>query len=377
MTNRTVVAIAGVRQPDNKLVNRTPITNAEAGQLLMSSFVGTKPGDAGVEEMRTLISQGKLGSVILMGHNIASSEQLKRLTHYLQSAAPANSPLLISVDQEGGTVQRLTANKGFKGFPSAAKMTDIAARDMGQAQQIYRDMARELKAHGINMSLGPVVDMSNSSYYIGKLGRSYGTDPAVVTRMAELFIKAHKDEGVLSVLKHYPGKGTAPDTHIGEGNINATWKPEELEPFRKLASQSAGVMMGHTIHTRFSDNGLPATLSARAYQSLRQDVGFKGVAISDAMEMDAVRKLAPYRELLPAMVRAGNNMVILPMDHSPRNGFSPRDAHETLMKAATQDPVIMQNIRASAETVRQLKDQLRSQPMQAQQKPDASKVKPT
>ena len=222
MTNRTLVAIAGVRQPDNKLVNRTPITNTEAGQLLMSGFKGVKPGDAGVEEMRTLISQGKVGSIILMGYNIVSSEQLKQLTHYLQSAAPANSPLLISVDQEGGAVQRLTADKGFKGFPSAAKMTEIASKDMGQVQQIYRDMARELKAHGINMNLGPVVDMSNSNYYIGKLKRSYGTDPAIVTRMAEAFIKAHRDEGVLTVLKHYPGKGTAPDTHIGEGNINAT-----------------------------------------------------------------------------------------------------------------------------------------------------------
>lgn len=376
MTNRTFVAITGVRPPDNKLVNRTPVSDAEAGQILMSGFKGGEPGDPGVEEMRTLISQGKVGSIILMGNNITSSEQLKRLTQHLQSAAPPNSPLLIAVDQEGGAVQRLSADKGFKGFPSAAQMTAIASKDMAQAQQIYRDMARELKAHGINMNLGPVVDMSNPTQYMGKLGRSYGTDPALVTRMADAFIKAHKDEGVLSVLKHYPGHGTAADTHIGTGNINASWKPNELEPFRKLASQSAGVMMSHTTHTRFSDNGLPATLSSRAFQSLRQDVGFRGVAISDGMEMDAVRKLAPYRELLPAMVRAGNNIVILPTDHSSRNGLSPRDAHETLMKAATQDPEVLQNIRASAQTVRQLKEQLRGETMQAQHKPNAGKVTP-
>lgn len=369
MTSRTITAITGVRPPDNQLVNRAPITDAEAGQLLMSGFNGTRPGDAGVEEIRTLISQGRVGSIILMGNNIVSPEQLRRLTQHLQSAAPPNSPLLIAVDQEGGAVQRLSANKGFAGFPSAAQMTQIAARDMAQAEQIYRNMARELRANGINMNLGPVVDMSSANQYMGRTGRSFGTDPDLVARMGEAFIRAHRQEGVLSVLKHYPGHGTAADTHVGPGNIEASWNPNELEPYRRLASQAGGVMMSHTTHSRFSDNGLPATLSQRAFQSLRRDVGFRGVAISDGMEMEALRRVGPYRELLPAMVRAGNNMVILPTDHSQRTGFSPREAHQTLMQAAVQSPDIARQIRASAQMVRELKDQLRQEPLQAQQRP--------
>lgn len=342
----------------SRLVNRIPASQEEIGQTLMASFQGTGPGDPGVEELRNLIAQGKVGSVILMGDNITSPEQLKRLTRYLQTAAPPQAPLLIAVDQEGGMVQRLSAHKGFKGFPSAAQMARLAATDMPRAEQIYRDMAHELKTHGINMNLGPVVDMSDSSHYMGKLGRSYGTDPALVTKMAQAFIKAHKAEGVVTVLKHYPGHGTAADTHKGAGDINATWQPGELEPFRRLASQAGGIMMSHTTHEQFSDHGLPATLSAKAFNSLRKDVGFNGVTVSDAIDMNAVRKIAPYTQLLPDMVKAGNNIVILPTNDTQRDIFPTGKAFDTLAHAAKNDPDISNNIKASAANVRQLKQQL-------------------
>ncbi len=288
------------------------LTAREIGQMILIGFPGQEPGEAWPARAAAMIADGRVGGVILFGHNVRNPDQVRRLTAGLL-AAGGRLPPFIAIDQEGGRIQRLSRRQGFQGLPSARF---VATQSLCEAGADYRTTAAELASLHINVNLGPVVDLDINprSPAIGLLARSYGADPATVIAYAEQFIDAHDAAGVLTVAKHFPGHGSAVlDPHKRVVDISHTWQPAELQPFRFLARQGsiAMIMVGHLIHPRFSDGDRPASLSRRAMtDELRDRLGFGGLIVTDDLGMDAISDRYSAEDAAVMAVAAGADILV-------------------------------------------------------------------
>jgi len=267
------------------------------------------------------IEEFNLGGVVLFdrllakGHdtnNIISVDQLRSLTGSLQSIT--DTPLFICVDQEGGLVCRLNEKRGF---PST-----IAARKLGQTDNTQftvaqaRITAELLSSLGINFNFAPVVDVNiyAENPVIGKLDRSFSSDPEKVIRHARAWVAAHGQNNILSCLKHFPGHGSScHDSHLGFVDITDTWQKCELEPFNQLIEEgfSDAIMTGHLYH-RNMDSDCPATLSSSVITGLlREKLHFDGLVISDDLQMRSITDHYGLVEASCMALAAGCDMIII------------------------------------------------------------------
>ena len=253
-----------------------------------------------------------LGGVILFARNIESPQQLAALTAALRAAAGSRN-LLIAIDQEGGAVARLDPTKGFARTPPAAKVG--LRNDPAYASQIGARIGDMLSASGINLILAPVVDLNvnPSNPSIGALGRSYSADPDVVVAMAGNVIAAQRQRGVLTTLKHFPGLGSATgDTDKEFVDISSTWTDAELVPFRRLIeSGSADVVMMANAFNSTIDERHPASLSAATMSLLRDELGWRGVTITDDLMAGAIKDSYAPEDVLRLAINAGNDLLLL------------------------------------------------------------------
>jgi beta-N-acetylhexosaminidase len=292
--------------------------DAMIGQTIMVGFSGQDEQDPGVREVRNQLAKGVIGGVVLYPENIASARQLCLLTAFLTNA---NSKLVpfIAVDQEGGMVQRLTPRSGYTHYPSARAMARKAKEGtLNTARERYEAMAKELAAAGINVNFGPVVDLSVNPWnmVIARRKRSFGSDAETVTALARTFIIAHREANVATVAKHFPGHGSSwSDSHKTLPDISMSWTESELQPYAALSHDGLldMVMVGHLYHPRFSDGEkLPASLSANAIHALRADgyIGYRGVVVSDDMEMGAVRERYSLEDRVVKAINAGIDLLV-------------------------------------------------------------------
>ena len=309
-----------------------PSLKAKIGQMIMVGFTGTSSRFKGAKAVIEQLREGSIGGVMLMRHNIGSKNQLRQLTRALHQATCSGRqlPALIAVDQEGGAVQRLK----FTRYPSARR---IATKTSAQIAQTYNNMARELASTGINVNFGPVVDLDlrgAANPIIGRLSRSYGRDPKTVIRLARQFISAHKGHGIVTAAKHFPGHGSSlKDSHKGFTAI-PQWNRlgNELAPFATLANDQSVdmVMIGHLYNKIW---GAPASLSHRAVSGiLREQIGFSGIAITDDMEMGAIRKNYKWQTAVIGAVNAGND-ILLYSNTVSHTRFLGRKIRNTIIKA--------------------------------------------
>jgi beta-N-acetylhexosaminidase len=289
------------------------------GQLFILGFSGdTITADDPIGQD---IRKRNLGGVILFDRCLASSQktnniinarQLKLLTASLQQLSEV--PFLVAVDQEGGRVSRFTQERGFPVTPAAIQLgnsPDLQAT-IASAQQT----ARMLRDIGVNLNLAPVVDLDvyRENPIIGKYGRSFSADPAIVTACARAWIREHRQLGILSCLKHFPGHGSSrTDSHLDFVDITETWQENELVPYQQLirTDHIEAIMLGHLFHRVF-DAQYPATLSRATIQTLvRQQLGFDGVIISDDMQMKAITGHYGLEEACCKALAAGVDLVII------------------------------------------------------------------
>ena len=303
------------QQPD---VDRS--LKAMVGQMILLAFPGTSPTQEGPARVVTMIKEGRIGGVVLFSDNIENPAQVTTLIASLAADSHRPKPF-ICVDQEGGAIKRLTSAKGFFRLPSAAR---VALTTEDSAYSLYLSMARELSDLGFNVNFGPVVDLNINpdSPAIGRLGRTYDQAPAKVTAYASQFIKAHEKAGVLTVLKHFPGHGSAlADSHDGIVNISKTWRFTELDPYKDLIAGNfvQVVMVGHLIHPLFSDNGdRPASLSRLAItDTLRGALGFRGLVVTDDLNMRAIREHYAIEEAAAMAVAAGSDLILVADQSDP------------------------------------------------------------
>ena len=265
------------------------------------------------------IKKYELGGVILFDRfysdrnrtkNIRSPQQVQTLTQALQEASL--KPLLISIDQEGGRVARL---KSSYGFTKTASAKEIGKGSLSDASLAYEKLAKTLHVSGINCNFAPVVDLSVNpeNFVIYKLERSYGKNPLHVSQYATRFIDALRDENILSVLKHFPGHGSSlGDSHKGFVDVSDTWSELELEPYRLLIEQGkVDMIMTAHVYNSHLDKKYPATLSYKVNtELLRNKLGFRGVIVSDDLQMKAISKHYSLAQTVRLAINSGVDLLL-------------------------------------------------------------------
>ncbi len=243
--------------------------------------------------------------------NIASPEQLRALTAELQAAS--GPLLLIAIDQEGGQVARLNSQNGFRQFPSHAEMGEKFEPPETQLTASY--IAKTLAGIGVNVNFAPVVDLNINprNPIIGVQGRSFSNDPTVVTDHARSFIAGHREHGVATAIKHFPGHGSSTaDTHLSAVDVTESFKDSELSPYRCLINEGVVdmVMVGHLLHRGLDPDG-PASLSARMIDGLlRREMGFDGVVVTDGLDMAAIAEHYSLPERVTLALNAGVDLLL-------------------------------------------------------------------
>jgi len=301
------------------------MTPAEkAGQLIMADFRTNADGTGMTvlsDEAKDALREYYIGGVILFAENLDTKEQTRQLTYDLQAAA--HMPLFIGIDEEGGLVSRLKkSNIEHETFPPAAEMEDAA-----YAGTSIGSILGEL---GINVDFAPVADVNTNpdNPVIGT--RAFSSDPqAAASKVAE-FITAIQKMGVSACAKHFPGHGdTAMDSHLGETYVEHDMerlRSVEFVPFEQAITAGTDfIMAGHIKTPNATTDGLPATLSAEMLGILRNELGFDGIIITDAMNMGAIVEEYGAGESAVMAVQAGIDMVLMPL--------SMEEAHAALTDA--------------------------------------------
>ncbi|TYC62297.1 beta-N-acetylhexosaminidase [Zoogloea oleivorans] len=263
-------------------------------------------------EEREILQHPLVGGVILFARNYAEPEQLRALTTAIRAARPE---LLISVDHEGGRVQRF--RDGFTRLPAMRRLGEGWSADPEAAKQQARHagfvLAAELRAHGVDLSYAPVLDLDYGvSSVIGD--RAFHRDPLVATELARAVVAGLADVGMRAVGKHFPGHGAVEaDSHVAIPvdlrSFDEVWK-DDVQPFRLLAGELGGVMPAHVIFKNIEPR--PAGFSAFWLQEiLRGKLGFEGVIFSDDLTMEGASVAGGIVARAEAAHSAGCDMVLV------------------------------------------------------------------
>ncbi len=361
LTRRVFIcALAGLLSFQGPALGAVASLQQMVGQMIVVGFSGNNVNSAGFRAVLDDVVAGRAGGVMYLGNNVASLGDVEKMNRALLQAG-GELPPFISLDQEGGKVERLTSRVGFPEIESALRMA--ATRTPDQAREIYSAMARNLAGLGFNLNLGPVVDLNINpdNPIIGRFQRSYGRSSEVVSAYAASFIDGHRQAGILTVLKHFPGHGSArEDTHEGFVDISSYWREEELGPYENLIGDGRAdmVMIAHLFHERFSraDGAqLPASLSRSWVEGvLRTELGYDGVVISDDMEMGAITDRFSMAEAVVLAVEAGVDILLFSNTANYRPSLA-KEIGEILMARARTDPAFMDRIIQSYRRITVLK----------------------
>lgn len=307
-----------VSKTNSNVANEVTL-DEKIGEMLMIGFRGTT-----IIEKNHIVNDIKnlnIGGVVLYDfdlfsngevvRNIESPKQVKALCENLQGLN--DSKLLISIDQEGGRVNRLKTTYGFPKVGVSAQY--LGGLNNLDSTRYYADLtAKLLQDLGINFNYAPVVDLNinTKSPAIGAIERSYSADPKIVTEQAKVILDVYKKHGIIGCLKHFPGHGSAAaDSHLGITDITKSWNEVELEPYRNLIEQQK-VEMIMTAHV-YNENldTLPATLSKKIMNDiLREDLGWEGIIISDDMHMGAIAKHYGLETAIEKAINAGVDILM-------------------------------------------------------------------
>ena len=276
---------------------------------VMIDLAGTQLSD----EDRQLLRHPLVGGVILFARNYVNSEQLLALTSAIH--AERSPALLIAVDQEGGRVQRFKA--GFSTLPAARRIGHEFDLDPSAGLELARRlgwlMAAELRAHGVDLSFAPCVDLDyGASEAIGD--RALHARPAVVAQLAVAYAHGMRDAGMAATAKHFPGHGAVvADSHVAlpVDRRELADLQDDIAPYRLLiANALAGVMPAHIVYPAVDT--LPASLSARWIQDiLRGELRFQGAVFSDDLSMAAAASVGNVLTRARLALAAGCDMLLV------------------------------------------------------------------
>lgn len=285
-----------------------------AGQVIIARYAGRDP-----EAPADLVRDLDLGGIVLFAENIGSLDQVIATGEAVQAAGTdlgRDWPTIVSADNEGGRVQRLSGERGpWTTFPSfshaGAAPADVVTAAMAA-------MAVEQRASGLNMDFAPIADVTIGAADPTIGDRSPSEDPQAAARAVAAAVEGFDRGGILSSLKHFPGHGALTvDSHealpVQEAS-EAELEARDLVPFEAgIEAGAPMVMMGH-IDVEAWDPGVPASMSPAAYDHLRDDLGFTGVAITDGLEMGALSAVGDAADIAVTAIDAGADLLLGPTD---------------------------------------------------------------
>lgn len=282
------------------------------GQMLIVSDYNTSMTD----ELLTNFNEVKPGGFILFGENIKSYEQTTNLIKDIKNTS--NIPLFISIDQEGGRVQRI------KKLPDATvsiipPMYNLGlTNDTNLAYEVGKVIGEELRVFDINMDFAPVLDIYSNPKNTVIGNRSFGTTAEIVSNMGISLAKGLENTGIIPVYKHFPGHGdTLEDSHATLPIINKT-KEElmdmELKPFIEAIKNDAKIIMvSHLAIPKITNDNTPASLSKVIVTDLlKEELGFDGIVITDALNMKALTNEYIEEEIYMNAINAGVDILLMP-----------------------------------------------------------------
>lgn len=323
------------------------------GQLFIVGF----PGKKITSKLKKLIHDYHVGGIILFSENIGSYIELAQLTKRLQKEAKLAGykyPLLIGIDEENGTVKRISDTQNA--YPGAMSLS--ATNNSDYAYGIGNATGKDLKKFGINWNYAPTLDINNNSDNPVISVRSFGEKPEIVSEFGIKFMKGLQDAGIASTLKHFPGHGdTNTDSHyelpIIEHDLEHLQKVE-LRPFLDAINHGAdSIMVGHILFPALeSEKDKPASLSKNIVTKLlRNKLNFGGVIITDALEMQAITERVGIDSAAVQALKAGVDSILI--GHYPSEQIK---ALEKVEKAFNSGELSEKNISQSIKRMNVLKE---------------------
>lgn len=275
------------------------------GQMVMIGIQGIKVDD----DSLYMLNQYHMGGVILFDRNMENPEQVKQLTSDLQAQSNEKVPLFIGIDEEGGDVVRMAE----KLTPPPSQKEIGATGDTEQAKTWAIKTAKSLKDMGINVNFAPVADVGSNDK------RSYSTDTNIVIDFVRAATKGYQQENIIYSLKHFPGIGKGKvDSHIDSSSIDVAKEvlmTEDILPFKTIIDENDlndyFILVSHLKYPAL-DEEYPASLSSKIMTDLlRNKLGYKGIIITDDMEMGAVANHNDFRSIGVNAVKAGADIVLV------------------------------------------------------------------
>lgn len=297
-------ALGAKAEKNNHIQARLELMTIE--EKVAQMFLARCPSSGALET----IERYQPGGYILFAGDFEgeTSESISETIALYQAASKV--PMLIGVDEEGGTVTRVSRYKAFR--DSKFKSPRALYEDGGMHAIIEdaQEKSRLLKSLGVNFNLAPVCDLANSGAFMGS--RSISDDPEVASLFAASVVRVMNQEGILSALKHFPGYGANADTHVGlvvDKRDYAAFVKRDFLPFEAAIRAGAGcVLVSHNIVNAMDKNS-PASLSPEVHRVLREELGFTGVVMTDDLAMGAITEQYGAGESAVMAVEAGGDLL--------------------------------------------------------------------
>lgn len=276
------------------------------GQLMIVGFEGT----AMSSEVAVLLKRVQPAGVVLFARNIVGVQQTHELLKQCQRLV--STRLFTCVDMEGGLVDRL--KKAIAPVPSAA--TVFASRDRKLFRKHGRIIGNECRAAGFNTDFAPVSDLAFETSRTVMASRAVSADPKQTIVYVREFLRGLRETGVLGCGKHFPGLGEGNlDSHHDLPVIEKSWKrlwAEDLVPYRVLRRDYPFVMISHAAYPEITGDKTPASLSRKwIAEVLRKKIGYRGLVVSDDLEMGGVLSAAPIEQAAVEHIRAGGDLCLI------------------------------------------------------------------
>lgn len=295
----------------DKMINEMTIEEKIA-QMLIIEY----PSNNIDNKLKKLLKEVKPGGFIITKENITTYDKTKQFIDYLKNNS--DIPLIISMDQEGGTVQRLQYITDINPLYIPSMYYLGKTNNTSLAYNIGKILAQQLRTLGINVVYAPVCDIYTNinNTVIGK--RSFGSSPTLVSKMCSSVAKGLEDNKVIPTIKHFPGHGdTSVDSHISLPIINKTYRQlenEEFIPFKNNIKDNIKlIMIGHLALPKVTGNNIPATLSKEITTNiLKNELNYKGLIITDSLQMKALTDNYTEEQIYTMSIEAGADLLLMP-----------------------------------------------------------------
>lgn len=325
------------------------------GQMIIVGFNGNSTNSFGYKKVLKQLKNNEISGVLLFSKNIKSKEDLIKINEKLIK----NSSLtpFISIDNEGGIVQRYD----FYDHKSAFEVSKL---DKFEAEKEYKKLALAQKELKINLNFAPCIDLEiNQDSIIKKKQRSYGKNPDIVSKYAEIFIKEHNKIGVATSIKHFPGHGSVSgDTHKGFVDATNTFQKYELKPYYDLKKYNKlnMVMVSHIFNSNI-DKIYPASLSLNTIKGLLiNKIGFDGIIVSDDYDMKAIRDNYSLRDIVVNSINSGVNLMIFSNNIESKDKNVAKKIRKIVKKEIELGNIKVEDIENSYRKIIRLKARLNS-----------------